>query len=188
MISLLLILVAVALLVLGLTAGSSLLLTGSIAASLLAAVALMVGARQASAARTGGSGTADPRGARRTAHRHTTAAGAGRAPQTDTTEAGGTGWRQPPGSPASGRSGRGADLAGEPPEQPVSAVAQSRLARLETEVYVVDGRPRYHLADCGHLRDRQTEGLPVAEAAGLGFSPCGWCRPVTALLGEQRPV
>ncbi|MFC0528842.1 hypothetical protein [Phytohabitans kaempferiae] len=49
--SLLLILVAVTLLVLGLAYGSSALLISSIAASLVAAVALVVGARQAAAAR-----------------------------------------------------------------------------------------------------------------------------------------
>jgi hypothetical protein len=49
--SLLLILVAVTLLVVGLANGSSVLLVSSIAASLLAAVALVVGARQAAAAR-----------------------------------------------------------------------------------------------------------------------------------------
>lgn len=49
--SLLLILVAVTLLVLGLAYGSSALLISSIAASLLAAIALVVGARQAAAAR-----------------------------------------------------------------------------------------------------------------------------------------
>jgi hypothetical protein len=49
--SLLLILVAVTLLVIGLANGSSALLISSIAASLLAAVALVVGARQAAAAR-----------------------------------------------------------------------------------------------------------------------------------------
>src|SRR3712207_8676864 len=47
----LLILVAVTLLVLGLTNGSSALLISSIVASLLAAVALVVGARQAAASR-----------------------------------------------------------------------------------------------------------------------------------------
>jgi hypothetical protein len=51
--SLVLILVAVTLLVLGLSSGSSELLVSSIGASLLAAVALVVGARQAAAARSG---------------------------------------------------------------------------------------------------------------------------------------
>src|SRR3954454_23817837 len=52
-VSLLLILVAVTLLVLGLTGGSSNLLIGSIVASLLATVALVIGARQAAGARRG---------------------------------------------------------------------------------------------------------------------------------------
>ncbi|MBX6358358.1 MAG: hypothetical protein IRZ05_21215, partial [Micromonosporaceae bacterium] len=51
--SVLLILVAVTLLVLGLVSGASELLVASIAASLLAAIALVIGARQAAAARTG---------------------------------------------------------------------------------------------------------------------------------------
>jgi len=186
-VSLLLILVAVALLVLGLTAGSSLLLTSSIAASLLAAVALMVGARQASAARAGGRKTRAGRDGRGTGatHRDTATASARRDPERSTTEAGENGWRQPPGSPASGAGGLFAD---EPPAQPVQPTDLRRLAGLETAVHVMDGRPRYHLADCRHLRDRPAETLTVAEAVGLGFSPCGWCRPVTALLAEQRPV
>jgi hypothetical protein len=58
--SLLLILVAVTLLVLGLANGSSALLISSIAASLLAAVALVVGARQAAAGRIVGGDDDDP--------------------------------------------------------------------------------------------------------------------------------
>lgn len=54
--SLLLILVAVTLLVLGLADGSSPLLVGSIGASLLAAIALVIGARQAAAARAAAEG------------------------------------------------------------------------------------------------------------------------------------
>lgn len=62
--SLLLILGAVTLLVFGLASGSSVLLVCSIAASLLAAVALVVGARQAAAARTQASDIHDERFAR----------------------------------------------------------------------------------------------------------------------------
>jgi hypothetical protein len=62
--SLLLILVAVTLLVLGLASGSSVLLVCSIGASLLAAVALVVGARQAAAARSGTGYADDERVAR----------------------------------------------------------------------------------------------------------------------------
>lgn len=58
--SLLLILVAVVLLVFGLADGSSLLMIASIAVSLLAAVALVVGVRQAAAVRVTGGPHAEP--------------------------------------------------------------------------------------------------------------------------------
>lgn len=68
--SLLLILVAVVLLVVGLTSGSSALLIGSIGASLLAAVALVVGARHAAADRAAdGADRADSPRQRRSAGR-----------------------------------------------------------------------------------------------------------------------
>ncbi|MGC5018094.1 hypothetical protein [Micromonospora sp. DT47] len=106
--SLLLILVAVVLLVVGLADGSSALLISSIAASLLAAVALVTGARQAAATRatTAGAGPRD-RGPRspRTAAPH---APGGAEPEIPvqhvptTFGTGGDGWRQPPESPVTG--------------------------------------------------------------------------------------
>jgi hypothetical protein len=70
----------------------------------------------------------------------------------------------------------------EPLPQAVRPADAVRVARLDAEVLVVDGRPRYHLTDCPHLVGRLTEGLPVAEAVELGFSPCGLCRPVDRLV------
>jgi hypothetical protein len=60
------------------------------------------------------------------------------------------------------------------------------IAELVTNVLVVDGRPRYHLAGCPHLRGRETEPVPVREAVELGFTPCGRCEPATALLAGAR--
>ncbi|MEU8182736.1 hypothetical protein AB0B86_18470 [Micromonospora sp. NPDC049047] len=109
--SLLLILVAVVLLVLGLASGSSFMLIISIAASLLAAVALVAGARQAAANRA----TADPgRAGRRQPEAPRTASqatpGVAYGPPLvepevpvqhvpTTVGTGGTGWRQPPAPP-----------------------------------------------------------------------------------------
>ncbi|GID93651.1 hypothetical protein ACFQFC_14695 [Amorphoplanes digitatis] len=70
----------------------------------------------------------------------------------------------------------------EPLPQAVRPADAVKVARLDAEVLVVDGRPRYHLPDCPHLIGRMTEGLPVAEAVELGFSPCGLCRPVDRLV------
>ncbi|MFF0176262.1 hypothetical protein ACWD6L_13155 [Micromonospora profundi] len=109
--SLLLILVAVVLLVVGLTGGSSILLTISIGASLLAAVALVVGARQAAANRAMADvGRAGPRtpAAPRTAGQ--SGPGVAYGPPLaghdvpvqhvpSTVGNGGTGWRQPPEPP-----------------------------------------------------------------------------------------
>lgn len=70
----------------------------------------------------------------------------------------------------------------EPLPQSVRPTDAVRVARMTTEVLVVDGRPRYHLQDCPHLAARTYEALPVAEAVELGFSPCGLCRPVDQLV------
>jgi clumping factor A len=69
----------------------------------------------------------------------------------------------------------------EPLPQAVRPADAVRVARMEAEVLVVDGRPRYHLADCPHLVGKLTEPIPVNEAIELGFSPCGLCRPVDRL-------
>jgi hypothetical protein len=70
----------------------------------------------------------------------------------------------------------------EPLPQSVRPADAVLVARFDTEVLVVDGRPRYHMADCPHLVGRLTEALPVNEAVELGFSPCGLCRPVDRLV------
>ncbi|MDG4788755.1 hypothetical protein O7626_22995 [Micromonospora sp. WMMD1102] len=232
--SLVLILAAVALLVLGLASGSSGLLISSIAVSLLAAVALVVGARQAAGARGVASGFApdgpgddgftarageatEPRPRRpptstRRAPTDPRLAEAGPAdpfpgsgpvltepvevtvpaqatrPGTDDD----TGWRQPAGrseAPAAGPGGQGEpdDVpTDEPAPQPVSEAEAALVAALLDDVYVVDGRPRYHLVDCAHLSGRESEPLPVSEAVELGFTPCGRCEPATALLTDAH--
>jgi hypothetical protein len=72
----------------------------------------------------------------------------------------------------------------EPLPQSVRPADAVRVARMPAEVLVVDGRPRYHMADCPHLVGRLTEPLPAAEAVELGFSPCGLCRPVDRLVAR----
>lgn len=74
----------------------------------------------------------------------------------------------------------------EPPEEDVSAPDALRVIDLDTDVYVVDGRPRYHLQDCPHLADREVVPLPVAEAREAGFTPCSLCKPDTRLAEQAR--
>jgi hypothetical protein len=105
------------------------------------------------------------------------------------------------GSPAGAAAGKGAVGAAatapgvpteaseeeDPPDEPGIEAAQladlARVAGRDDEVRVVDGRPRYHVAGCAHLSGRESEGLPVSEAAELGFTPCARCAPVATLLG-----
>ncbi|SCL16006.1 hypothetical protein GA0070616_0899 [Micromonospora nigra] len=200
--SILLILVAVVLLVLGLAEGSSGLLVVSIAASLLAAVALVVGARQAAAVRAASGAESFPRGRGAGDRPASAATGPGIPAQhvPSTVETGDSGWRQPPGSPVTGPPGSPAVAPGEDPSavsadpvgvgddepaaQLVTTTEVARLANLPVEVVVVDGRPRFHLASCPHLVGRAQEALPVAEAVELGFTPCAHCAPATALLAD----
>jgi hypothetical protein len=205
--SLLLILVAVTLLVLGLTGGSSGLLISSIVASLLAAVTLVIGARHAAGLRRSraespdafdpsmpepGSVESDLRGSDRRDGYMPDLAPSGDVhadhPASDEAE------RQivtpPAGEPAADVDGAvdpdgAADPGDEPEPQPVTPSDAVRVAQLDTEVQVVDGRPRYHLADCPHLAGRESEPIGVNEAVELGFSPCGICRPVDRLVAAS---
>ena len=75
----------------------------------------------------------------------------------------------------------------EPAAQHVAPADAARVARMADDVLVVDGRPRYHLAGCLHLRDRETEPLPVGEAVELGFTPCAACEPDTRAARRRPP-
>ena len=180
--SILLVLVAAGLLVVGLFRGSDPYFYGSIVASVLAALALIVGVRQLSAARMPdddfdvGRGDTElvvpPRG--RLSPRPVGRAGVPRRVGVDM----GTGVDV-------GTGVDGTDAAvppDEPAPQSVTDAAAAKVARLGTEVVVIDGRPRYHVAECLHLLGREFQRLPVIEAVELGFTPCGLCEPANALL------
>ena len=68
-----------------------------------------------------------------------------------------------------------------------AAPATRRGRQLTPDVYVVDGRPRYHLRGCVHLLGRESEPLPVSEAVELGFTPCGVCEPDSRSAGRRPP-
>lgn len=74
----------------------------------------------------------------------------------------------------------------EPAEEDTDAADLLVVSDLDTEVRVVDERPRYHLADCTWLAGRPTLGLPVSEARQLGFTPCVVCRPDSTLAAAKR--
>jgi hypothetical protein len=223
-VSLLLILGAVALLALGLVRGSNAYLIASIAASLLAAIALVVGSRQAAGERAAEEPAREPsrgRGGDREESRTPAGQSARRYDRQEPTTETPPAIRpedddlgeseelprrrtavavQEPAIPGHGApdADRGqstldedaGDVDDEPADEPgiehVAPADAARVAQMSNEVLVIDGRPRYHLAECAHLLGRESEPLPVHEAVELGFTPCNLCRPDSALLAEAR--
>jgi hypothetical protein len=45
------------------------------------------------------------------------------------------------------------------------------------QVWVIDGRPRYHLADCMIIKGQGAEPIPFEQATEDGFIPCSLCEP-----------
>lgn len=78
------------------------------------------------------------------------------------------------------------DPVDEPGEEAVDMADLLLVRDLTDEVLVVDLRPRYHMAVCGHLDGREAVPLPVNEAREDGFTPCGLCRPDSALATAAR--
>lgn len=202
-VSLPLLLVAVVLAVVGVTQGSGPLLVGSILASLLTVVTLVASARHAATRLAVGRGglvvplLAPPARADDPSEAVTaiipTQQGpgdrdAGLAPTG--LDPGGGQQMPAPGvrvaAPAEQTTDVDDDPSDEPPVEVVTSEQAALVAELHADVVVVDERPRYHLATCVHLIDRETQVLPVREAVELGFTPCAMCEPDTALLAQAQ--
>ena len=50
------------------------------------------------------------------------------------------------------------------------------IARAD-DVWVIDGRPRYHLGDCAIIKGQDAEPIPHSQATEDGFMPCSLCQP-----------
>ncbi|GAA3356067.1 hypothetical protein [Saccharopolyspora gregorii] len=78
------------------------------------------------------------------------------------------------------------DVDEEPDEEDTDAADALLVSESDDEVVVVDERPRYHLASCDWLGEREVQGLPVKEARELGFTACSRCTPDAVLAGQAR--
>jgi hypothetical protein len=78
------------------------------------------------------------------------------------------------------------DPPGEPAVEQVAVRDALRVAQLDDEVLVLDGRPRYHLAGCPTLTGAETVPLAVSAARRGGFTPCSVCAPDSTLLARSR--
>jgi hypothetical protein len=63
------------------------------------------------------------------------------------------------------------------PAEPVRASAVATPPRPDPEVWVVDGRPRYHREGCQILDNQDAEVVPLSQADEDGFIPCSLCEP-----------
>jgi hypothetical protein len=48
---------------------------------------------------------------------------------------------------------------------------------IDDEVWVIDGRPRYHLGHCAIIKGQDAEPIPYDQATEDGFMPCSLCEP-----------
>jgi hypothetical protein len=74
----------------------------------------------------------------------------------------------------------------DPPVEEVEVTDLLLVVDLKDEVYVVDERPRYHLAGCVHLRGHTAIPLPMDEARTDGFTPCAVCAPERNVAEQVR--
>jgi hypothetical protein len=65
--------------------------------------------------------------------------------------------------------------------------APTRRTARAGQVYVVPGRPRYHLAGCRFLTGRQSEAMSPRQATESGYQPCAVCQAAVAQAPTQAP-
>ena len=165
----LLVLAGLGLFVAGILTGVTVLYWGCVAACVVAAVLLIVArrqmGRQASEPATGPDTAAPPK------DRPT-----GTAPAEETAAAPAD--EAPADEPA-------ADLP-DPEVEEVEVTDLLVVVDLKDEVLVVDEHPRYHVAGCRWVGQRETIPLPVDEARTDGFTPCAVCSPDRTLAERAR--
>lgn len=73
-----------------------------------------------------------------------------------------------------------------PAEEETDAADLLIVCELDEQVIVVDEHPRYHLAECRWLAEKDVIPIAVAEARELGFTPCARCGPDAKLAAQAR--
>ena len=74
----------------------------------------------------------------------------------------------------------------EPEPEPVRAAEPEPTAQYvadEGDVWVIDGRPRYHLAHCAIIQGQDAEPISLEQATEDGFMPCSLCEPNAVRTG-----
>jgi hypothetical protein len=95
--------------------------------------------------------------------------------------------QDPPAEPAQWPGSRPAGSpTAEPAEEDGDADTAIAVSDLDDEVVVIDEHPRYHLAGCEWVGGLEGMPLPVREARRLGFTPCAACAPDVSLVTRHR--
>lgn len=89
-------------------------------------------------------------------------------------------------APAPGAAGRdsAAHVGIEAVTEPAEAAGSSAPAHDAPgghAVWVIDGRPRYHLEHCAIIKGQDAEPIPWEQATEDGFMPCSLCEPDSIL-------
>ena len=61
--------------------------------------------------------------------------------------------------------------------QVIPAVPADAVRADPGDVWVIDGRPRYHLGTCPIIQGQDAEPIPFDQAVEDGFMPCSLCEP-----------
>lgn len=78
---------------------------------------------------------------------------------------------------------RGRHVSG--PDRPLRASTLLEVPEpADVDVWVVDGRPRYHRKGCDMMHDQPAEAIPLSQATEDGFIPCSLCEPDKADAGK----
>ena len=64
------------------------------------------------------------------------------------------------------------------------AATPRAAAPAQRDVWVIDGRPRYHLEGCAIIKGQDAEPIPWEQATEDGFMPCSLCEPDSILAGS----
>jgi outer membrane biosynthesis protein TonB len=77
----------------------------------------------------------------------------------------------------------------QPAEEPAPEGDELEDTQVAGTVLVVAGRPRYHVPGCRYLTGKSPNEVDVADARDEGFTPCGVCKPddVLATVPAAEP-
>jgi hypothetical protein len=84
---------------------------------------------------------------------------------------------EPDAAPAAEPAAVALDKAQPAATEPEAAAPSAEPDAEPSRVWVVDGRPRYHLQACMIIKDQDAEPIPLSQATEDGFMPCSMCEP-----------